>query len=262
MNTIDIAFERGPSPFLRFLDSLLTWKKVALVLLLSAAAVSIMQIVIVSNTDIEGYLRTKATEAALTEDAVEQLVAKQLEQVRYAPFMSLLVWPVLLSLGAAVFVGVLVLLDRRARTQPWAAWQAFAVAIGLAYFSYASLASLYTLATGSISPPFGLDSLYGNDSAAVRAMLQTFDLANLTLAVLAAILVPRSLGIGRRTTLIAVLAVIVGYTAFKGGLVLMTVPKEKPVVCELCEVANSDFPAASSATPAPAPEPTGTDQPD
>lgn len=218
--------ESAPTPSLR---------ACVLAVAASAIAIALMQYAIITHSDIEGLLRLKAAQSALGAAEIDDLVARQAEQVRYAPLLSLLFWPLCLLVGAGVYAGVLRAIGgyRFAFTSTL---RAFTVGIAVAYAVYALVAAAIAAATGAPTFPNGPDVFFAEASMPWKTALQTFDLANLGAVAVAGFLIFRAVDARRTAFVAAVLGVLGVYAGAKAALVSLSVPADQPVVCELCKL--------------------------
>ncbi|MBO9664753.1 hypothetical protein [Dokdonella sp.] len=201
----------------------------------SALAIALMQYAIITHSDIEGLLRLKAQQSALGAAEIDELVARQAQQLRYAPLMSLLFWPLCLVVGAGVYAAVLRALGG-SRFVFAPTLRAFTVGIAAAYAVYALVGAAIAVATGAPTFPNGPDVFFAQASVPWKTALQTFDLANLGAVAVAGFLIFRAVD-ARRTAFVAIVLGVLGvYAGAKAALVSLSVPADKPVVCELCKL--------------------------
>lgn len=210
----------------------------------SALAIVLMQYAIITHSDIEGLLRLKAAQGALDAAEIDALVARQAQQLRYAPLMSLLFWPLSLLLGAAVYAAALRAIGGT-RFAIASTLRAFIVGIAAAYAVYAVIAAGVAVATGATTFPIGPDAFFAQAPVPLKAALQTFDLANLGAAALAGWLIFRIVQPPRRVFVASVLCVLGVYAGAKAAVVALSVPADQPVACELCKL-SAGSPAADA----------------
>jgi hypothetical protein len=234
------------SRFRRFAATL-SIRACALAVAASALAIVLMQYAIITHSDIEGLLRAKAAQGALAPAEIDDLVARQAQQLRYAPLMSLLFWPLCLVFGASVYAAAL-----RAIGGPRFVFaqtlRAFVIGIAAAYAVYAVVGAAMAVATGTPTLPNGADVFFAQAPVPLKTALQTFDLANLGAVVVAGWLVFRAVD-ARRTVFVATVLCVLGvYAGAKAALISLSVPADQPVACELCKL---------SAEPGASPSPSG-----
>lgn len=222
------------SSFRRF-ASTLPIRACVLTVALSAIAIVLMQYAIITHSDIESLLRAKAAQGALGPAEIDDLVARQAQQLRYAPLMSLLFWPLCLVFGASVYAAAL-----RAIGGPRFVFaqtlRAFVVGIAAAYAVYAAVGAAVAVASGAATLPSGADVFFAQAPVPLKTALQTFDLANLGAVVVAGLLIFRAIDARRTVFVAAVLCVLGIYAGAKATLVSLSVPADQPVVCELCKL--------------------------
>lgn len=215
--------------------STLSIRACATALAASAVAIVAMQYAIITHSDIEGLLRLKAAQGAMAPDEVDALVARQVQQLRYAPLMSLLFWPLCVLAGAGVYAAAL-----RAIGGPRFVFaqtlRAFVVGIAAAYGVYAVVGTVLAVTTGQATVPNGADVFFAQAPLPLKTMLQTFDLANLGAIAAAGLLLFCAIDARRTTFVVAVLCVLGVYAGAKAALVTLSVPAEQPVACELCKL--------------------------
>jgi hypothetical protein len=222
-------------PGLPLFASALSIRACATALAASAVAIVAMQYAIITHSDIEGLLRLKAAQGAMAPDEIDALVARQVRQLRYAPLMSLLFWPLCVLAGAGAYAAAL-----RAIGGPRFVFvqtlRAFVIGIAAAYGAYAVAGAALAVATGETTVPNGADVFFAQASLPLKTMLQTFDLANLGAAVLAGFLVFRTIRARKAAFVVTVVCVLGVYAGAKAALVAMTAPADQPVACELCKL--------------------------
>lgn len=207
----------------------------AAALAVSAIAIVAMQYAIITHSDIEGLLRLKAAQSAMAPEEIDALVARQVQQLRYAPLMSLLFWPLCVLAGAGAYAAAL-----RAIGGPRFVFaqtlRAFVIGIAAAYGVYAVAGTVLAVASGETTVPNGADVFFAQASLPLKTMLQTFDLANLGAVVVAGLLVFRTIQARRTAFVVTIVCVLGVYAGAKAALVTMSTPADQPVACELCKL--------------------------
>lgn len=219
----------------RSFASTLSIRACALALAASAVAIVAMQYAIITHSDVEGLLRLKAAQGAMAPEEVDALVARQVQQLRYAPLMSLLFWPLCVLVGAGAYAAVLRAIGGPrfvfARTL-----RAFVVGIAAAYGVYAVVGTVVAVTTGEATVPNGADVFFTQAPLPLKTMLQTFDLANLGAIAAAGLLIFCAIDARRTAFVVSVLCVLGVYAGAKAALVTLSVPAGQPVACELCKL--------------------------